>query len=82
VAPHLPTGQPDLAGTWETPDGPLTIRQDGSRLTFVLPDRQVSGRLTGPNTLIGGFAPGCCKGRLEQAFTVIAWENGTRWYRR
>lgn len=81
VAPRLPTGEPDLAGQWSTPDGPLEIRQDGSRLTFVLPDREVEGRLIGAETLIGGFGPGCCKGQLEQAFTVIAWDNGTRWYR-
>ena len=82
AAPRLPTGQPDVAGTWETPDGPLEILQEGSRLTFVLPDRRVDGRLTGPDSLIGGFGPGCCKGHLEQAFTVIAWDNGVRWYRR
>ncbi len=82
AAPRLPSGQPDIAGTWETPDGPLEILQDGSRLTFVLPGRNVEGRLTGPDSLIGGFGPGCCKGRLEQAFTVIAWDNGVRWYRR
>lgn len=81
TAPRLPTGQPAIAGTWQTPDGPLEIRQDGSRLTFVLPDREVSGRLTGPDSLIGGFGPGCCKGHLEQAFTVIAWDNGVKWYR-
>ena len=79
---HLPTGQPVLAGNWETPDGPLTIRQTGSGLIFVLPDREVSGRLTGPESLIGGFGPGCCKGQLEQAFTTIAWDNGVHWYRR
>ncbi len=82
IAPRLPSGQPSLAGTWETPDGPLTIRQDGSRLTFVLPDREVPGRLTGPDTLIGGFGPGCCKGHLEQAFAIIKWDNGVRWYRK
>jgi len=82
AGPRLPSGQPRIAGTWETPDGPLEILQDGSRLTFVLPDRRVDGRLTGPDTLIGGFGPGCCKGRLEQAFTVIAWNNGVRWYRK
>lgn len=82
VAPRLPTGQPAIAGLWQTPDGPLEIRQNGSRLTFVLPDREVSGRLTGSDTLIGGFGPGCCKGRLEQAFNVIHWDNGTRWFRK
>ncbi|HHQ49102.1 MAG TPA: hypothetical protein ENK19_09520 [Acidobacteria bacterium] len=82
IAPRLETGQPALAGVWMTPDGPLRIRQHGSRLIFVLPDREVLGRLTGPDSLIGGFAPGCCKGHLEQAFTVIAWDNGTRWYRK
>ncbi len=81
TAPRLPTGQPAIAGTWQTPDGPLEIRQQGSRLTFVLPDREVSGRLTGQDSLIGGFGPGCCKGHLEQAFTVIAWDNGVKWYR-
>ncbi len=79
--PRLPTGQPDVGGIWQTPDGPLEIRQDGSKLTFLLPDRQVGGRVTGPDSIIGGFGPGCCKGQLEQAFTVIAWSNGVRWYR-
>lgn len=82
TALHLPSGKPSLAATWETPDGPLTIRQKGSSLVFVLPDREVSGRLTGGENLIGGFGPGCCKGHLEQAFTVIAWDNGIRWYRK
>lgn len=79
--PRLATGQPDVGGTWQTPDGPLEIRQEGSKLTFLLPDRQVGGRITGPDSLIGGFGPGCCKGHLEQAFTVIVWSNGIRWYR-
>ncbi len=79
---RLPNGQPAIAGTWETPDGPMEIRQEGSRLTFVSPEGEVSGRLTGPDTLIGGFGPGCCKGTLEQGFTVIAWENGVRWFRK
>ncbi|MEN8165193.1 MAG: hypothetical protein ABFS37_13770 [Acidobacteriota bacterium] len=78
---YLEGGQPSLAGTWSTPDGPLEIRQEGSRLTLVLPDREVSGRLTGPDSLIVGFAPGCCKGKLEQGFTIIAWDNGSRWSR-
>jgi len=80
--PYLPSGQPSLGGTWETPDGPLKIRQEGSSLVFVLPDREVSGRLTGPDSLIGGFGPGCCKGQVEQAFNVIAWDNGVRWVRK
>jgi len=80
--PHLPSGQPALAGTWETPDGPLMIRQEGSSLVFSLPDREVSGRLTGPDSLIGGFGPGCCKGHLEQEFAVIVWDNGVHWYRK
>jgi len=82
LAPRLASGQPNLAGTWQTPDGPLTIRQEGSRLTFELPDREVAGRLTGPDSVIGGFGPGCCKGHLEQAFAVIKWDNGVRWYRK
>lgn len=82
IAPLLPDGKPSLQGTWQTPDGPLKIRQDGSKLIFELPDREVSGRLTGQENLIGGFAPGCCKGHLEQAYTVIAWDNGTRWFRK
>jgi len=80
--PSLPSGQLGLAGTWQTPDGPLTIRQKGSSLVFVLPDREISGRLTGPDSLIGGFGPGCCKGQVEQAFNVIAWDNGIRWVRK
>jgi hypothetical protein len=79
--PLLPSGKPSLAGSWQTPDGPLSIRQNGSSLVFVLPDREVSGRLTGSENLIGGFGPGCCKGHLEQAFAVIAWDNGIRWIR-
>jgi len=75
------SGRPLVAGTWRTPDGPLEVRQSGSRLTFVLPDRTVEGRLTGPETLIAGFAPGCCKGKLKQGFTVITWNNGVSWYR-
>ena len=82
MSPLDPSGRPVIAGTWETPDGPLTIRQEGSKLVFVLPDREVSGRLTGSETLVGGFGPGCCKGRLEQAFAVIAWDNGIRWFRK
>lgn len=81
VAPRLPSGQASLAGTWSTPDGPLQIRQEGSRLTFVLPDREVPGRLTGLDSLIAGFAPGCCKGSLEQGFSVITWDNGAKWFR-
>ncbi len=81
TAAPLLEGRPDLRGVWRTPSGPLEIRQEGARLTFVLPDREVAGRLTGPDTLIGGFAPGCCKGRLEQGFAVIVWDDGTRWYR-
>ena len=80
--PHLPSGKPSLAGTWDTPDGPLTIRQEGSSLTFILPDREISGRLTGSDSLIGGFGPGCCKGHLEQEFAVITWDNGVSWYRK
>lgn len=82
TAPSFSSGKPSLAGSWETPDGPLTIRQKGSSLTFVLPDREVSGRLTGAENLIGGFGPGCCKGHLEQAFTVINWDNGIRWFKK
>lgn len=78
---YIPSGKPSLAGPWITPDGPLTIRQKGSSLVFVLPDREVSGRLTGGENLIGGFAPGCCKGHLEQAFSVIVWDNGIRWHK-
>lgn len=80
--PHLPSGKPSLAGTWDTPDGPLTIRQEGSSLVFVLPDREISGRLTGSDSLIGGFGPGCCKGHLEQGFAVIGWDNGVSWFRK
>ena len=82
LEPRPSSGNQGLAGTWETPDGPLTIRQDGSRLTFELPDREVTGRMTGPESLIGGFGPGCCKEHLEQAFNVIAWDNGVRWVRK
>lgn len=82
VIPVLADGRISFAGTWLTPDGLLEIRQEGSRLTFVLPDREVSGRVIGSDTLIGGFGPGCCKGTVEQGFTVIAWDNGARWSRK
>ncbi len=80
-APLPPGGGPAVGGVWSTPDGPLEIIQDGRMLTFVLPDRRVSGRIIGPDTLIGGFGPGCCKGRLKDGGSIIVWDNGISWYR-
>ncbi len=79
--PPPPGGGPTVGGVWNTPDGPLEIIQNGRALTFVLPDRRVSGRIIGPDALIGGFGPGCCKGRLRDGGTIIVWDNGISWYR-
>ncbi len=86
AAPARPTpprssASPTLAGTWRTPDGPLEIRQEGAKITIILPDREVPGRVVGPETIIAGFAPGCCKGTLKQGFRAITWSNGITWYR-
>ncbi|MCG6963601.1 MAG: hypothetical protein LJE95_10080 [Acidobacteria bacterium] len=81
ATPQPATSGPILAGTWRTPDGPLEIRQDGARITIILPDREVPGRVVGPETVIAGFAPGCCKGTLKQGFRAITWSNGITWYR-
>lgn len=81
ATPQPATSGPTLAGTWRTPDGPLEIRQDGARITIILPDREVPGRVVGPETVIAGFAPGCCKGTLKQGFRAITWSNGVTWYR-
>ncbi len=77
----VPGTRPWVGGTWDTPDGPLEILQEGKALTFVLPDRKVTGRITGADSLIGGFGPGCCKGRIRDAGSVIAWDNGVTWTR-
>lgn len=70
-----------LAGRWSTPRGVATVNVDGSRLSVTLPDgRSVSGRLTGPASLVLGLGVGCCKGDLEGP-DQISWSDGTVWYR-
>ncbi len=70
-----------LDGRWSTPRGVATIAVDGSRISATLADgRTVSGRMTGPASLVLGLGLGCCKGDLEGP-DQISWSDGTVWYR-
>jgi hypothetical protein len=70
-----------LEGRWQGPFGTFTIVRDGSRLTVTGSDgATANGRITGPETLVVGLRPGCCKGAMTMP-GMIVWQDDTVWRR-
>jgi hypothetical protein len=68
-------------GLWRGPFHTYTIVRDGSSLTITGSDGSTAnGRVTGPQTLVAGLRPGCCRGAVTTP-DMIVWQDDSVWRR-